>query len=172
MGRKKNNKSKLSIIVGIAVKVNKDDIFSLGSQLAYYLVLSFFPLVIAIASVIGLFKLDSKYVIDGISTIFPQGIFELGQSIVYEVVETQNTGVLGASIFITLWMASRGARAVIRGVNKAYGVKEERSYIRRTAIAYFSTIILVFMIVATLAVLVFGNLIEKYLIGKIGRAHV
>ena len=55
----KKKKSFFDFIVYFIVKVNNDDIFALGAQLAYYLVLSFFPFLFFFMTLIGYSNLDS-----------------------------------------------------------------------------------------------------------------
>lgn len=61
-------------------------------------------------------------------------------------------------------MASSGFRGVIKGINKAYNITEDRSFIKRTIIAYISTIVFAIAIIISLFVLVFGKVIESYLV--------
>ena len=161
------NENKKSIIDGIIyfiVKVNNDDIFALGAQLAYYLILSFFPFLIFLMTLVGFSKLNSADILDGLRTILPNNVFQLVDTTVVEIVDTQNAGLLGASIVLTMWSASSGFRAVIKGVNKAYDIEEHRSFIKRAFIAIFFTLALALIIMLALALLVFGELIGKYLI--------
>ncbi len=165
MGREnENKKSFLDGIVYFIVKIKGDDIFALGAQLAYYLMLSFFPLLIFLMTVIGFIKLDSADILDGLRTILPNNVFMLVDLTVVEIINTQYVGLLGASIAITVWSASSGFRAVIKGLNKAYNIKDTRSFIKRSFIAIIFTLALVLVIVLTLAMLVFGELIGKYIL--------
>ena len=43
MKKERYTMSKMDLLIHLIVKSKRDDIFSLASQLAYYLVLSFFP---------------------------------------------------------------------------------------------------------------------------------
>lgn len=159
-GRKK---SALDFIIYFIIKVKNDDIFALGSQLAYYLILAFFPFLMFLMTLIGFSNLSSIEVLDGLRTILPGSVFDLVQSIVIEVVDNQYTGLLGVSIALSMWAASSGFRAVIKGVNKAYDIKETRSFIKRVIIAILFTFALALVIMLTLAMLVFGDLIGNYL---------
>lgn len=161
LGKKR---STLDFIVYFIVKVKNDDIFALASQLAYYLILSFFPFLIFLMTVIGASSLNSIEILDGLRTILPSTVFDLVESIVREVVDTQYKGLLGISIILTMWTASSGFRAVIKGVNKAHEIKETRSFIKRSFIAMLFTFALVVIIVLTLAMLVFGDLIGDYML--------
>ena len=157
-------RSTLDFIVYFIVKVKNDDIFALASQLAYYLVLSFFPFLIFLMTVVGASALDSMEILDGLRNILPSTVFDLVASIISEVVDTQYTGLLGVSIALSIWVASSGFRAVIKGVNKAHDIKETRSFIKRSIIAIIFTFVLALIILLTLAMLVFGDLIGVYIL--------
>ena len=161
LGKKR---STLDFILYFIVKVKNDDIFALASQLAYYLILSFFPFLIFVMTVIGASTLDSMEILEGLSTILPSSVFELVSSIVTEVVNNQYKGLIGVSIVVAIWTASSGFRAVIKGVNKAHDIKETRSYIKRSIIAIIFTFALALIIALTLAMLVFGDLIGGYIV--------
>ena len=163
----KENESKKSFLDGVIyfiVKINSDDIFALGAQLAYYLMLSFFPFLIFLMTVVGFSHLNSADILDGLRALLPNNVFGLIDATVVELIDTQNAGLLGASIALTIWSASSGFRAVIKGLNKAYNIKDSRSFIKRSFIAIFFTLALVLIIVLTLAMLVFGEVIGKYIL--------
>ena len=160
-------RSFFDFMIYFIIKVKNDDIFALGAQLAYYLILSFFPFLIFLMTIIGFSKLDSMQIIEGLSAILPSSVFELTSTIIVEVVENQYTGLLGVSIVLSMWAASSAFRAVTKGINKAYNLKENRSFIKRAIIALICTFALAFTIVVALVLLVFGNLIGDLLISYI-----
>ena len=98
----KNKKSFLDGIIYFIIKIKGDDIFALGAQLAYYLMLSFFPLLIFLMTVIGFIRLDSADILDGLKAILPNNVFMLVDLTVVEIINTQYVGLLGASIAITV----------------------------------------------------------------------
>ena len=159
-----NNKSFLDKIVFFIVKVNNDDIFALGAQLAYYLILSFFPFLLFLLTIVGFSRLNTAEILVGLSTILPISVYGLIETTVVEVVETQNAGLLGASLFLTIWSASSGFRAVIKGLNKAYDIKEKRTFIKRAIVGIVFTLALVLVIMLTLAMLVFGEILGEQLL--------
>lgn len=169
MSKKETNikKSFFKFIIYFIVKIKNDDIFALAAQLAYYLILSFFPFLIFLLTLIGLSNLDSMEVLGALRAMLPTSAFELIYNVIIEVIEKQNTGLLGASLLLVVWSASSAFRAVIKGINKAYGLNENRSFIKRAFIAIICTFSLAFVILLTLILLVFGgligNLIASYL---------
>lgn len=163
-GELSRKRSTLDFIIYLIVKIKNDDIFALASQLAYYLILSFFPFLIFLMTIVGASALDSIEILDGLRTILPSTVFDLVASIIREVVDTKYKGLLGVSVILTIWSASSGFRAVIKGVNKAHDIKETRSFIKRSIIAIIFTFVLVMVIILTLAMLVFGDIIGSYLL--------
>lgn len=167
MIRMSNTKSKLrqplNLLIHLVVKIKNDDIFALASQLAYYLVLSFFPFIIFLITLVGFSSLSSAEVLEGLNAVLPSSIYDLTESIIREVFDKQYTGLLGVSIVLALWTASSGFRAVIKGVNKAYNLKETRSFFKRSLISMLSVLALAITLLLALGMLVFGRIIGEYL---------
>ncbi|AOR24681.1 YihY/virulence factor BrkB family protein [Clostridium taeniosporum] len=157
-------RQKLRLLLHLIIKVKNDDIFALASQLAYYLLLSFFPFIIFLITLVGVSNLDYLQILNGIKSIVPEAVFELTSSIIIEVFNNKYTGLLEISILLALWTSSSGFRAVIKGVNKAYALKENRSFIKRLIISMFSVIALALTIILALSMFVFGNVIVNYII--------
>ena len=155
--------SKLEKIIYFFVKIKNDDIFALAAQLAYYLILSFFPFLIFLITLIGIAKFDSMTIIYGLKSILPNNVFNLIYKTVFEILNQHNVGLLGISIILSMWSASSGARAAIRGINKAYDLKERRNFINLSFLAIIFTIALTLIIIITLIALVFGDIIDDYL---------
>ncbi len=145
-------------------KIGEDDIFALGAQLAYYMILSFIPFLMFLMTLIGFSHLNSNYVLQLLSNVMPTAAYDLIKSTVIEVVEREQTGLLWISIGLAIWVSSSGFNAVIKGLNKAYGVKETRSYIRLKITSIVYTIFLALVIIATLFLFVFGDVIGDFLL--------
>ena len=62
----------------------------------------------------------------------------------------------------SLWAASQGISAIIKGLNKAYGISETRNFIKLNSIALISTIGVTIMIIFSFVMIVFGKIIGTY----------
>ena len=143
-------------------KIGDDDIFALGAQLAYYMVLSFIPFLMFLMTLVGFSHLNSDAVLNLLSNVMTTEAFNLIQSTVIEIVDREQTGLLWISIALAIWVSSSGFKAVIKGLNKAYGVKENRSYIKLKLISMIYTILLALIVIATLFLFVFGDVIGDF----------
>ncbi len=123
--------SKMDLFIHLIVKSKRDDIFSLASQLAYYLVLSFFPFLIFLITLIGFIKPNPEQVLYGISVLLPTSVFELIQSTVSEIISSQNAGLLGVSVLLTIWTAY---------FNRVYKTKSRASIIWHKCVTSYKCI--------------------------------
>ena len=154
---------KINLLIHLIVKIRKDDVFALSSQLAYYLMLSFFPFILFLITLVGFSRLSSDEVLNGLAGLLPQSIVDLTTSTVMEIFDNQYTGLLGVSILLMIWTSSSAFRAVIKGVNKAYDFKESRSFIKRALISMMGILALAVIIILSLSMLVFGDVISQYI---------
>lgn len=145
-------------------KLNKDDIFALSAQLAYNLLLAIFPFLMFLFTIVGMSNLNSEEILHFLSTVIPENAYQLIESTVIEVVDSSQGGILWLSIFLAIWVASSGFRAVIKGLNNAYDTAERRSFIKRSILSILCIFALVLIIVSTLFLLVFGDVIGMYII--------
>jgi len=153
----------LNIFMHLIDKIKKDDVFALSSQLAYYLVLSFFPFMLFLMTLVGFSKLSSTDILEGLNVMFPKSVLELTQSTIREIFDKQYKGLLWVSIFLMIWTSSSAFKAVIKSVNKAYDFKEYRSFIKLSIISMLGIFGLAMIIVLALGMLVFGNVIGDYI---------
>lgn len=141
-----------------------DEISAMASQLAYSLLLSFFPFLILLLTILGYSSLKSENVLAMLSSILPVGIFKLINKTVVEIVDIKRADLLSLSMITTIWTASNGFNAVIRGLNKAYDEKEERPYWKVQFTSILCTIGLALIMIIVLALLVFGEIGGNFLI--------
>ena len=152
-------------------RVLDDEVPMLASQLSYSLLLSFFPFLIFLITLVGYSTVDKEFMLSQINNVFPESTYELIHSTVLEIFTTRNTNLMSFSIIFTIWTASSGFRSVIKGINKAYDEKEKRSLIKVFIISIVSTLALGLLIIITMLLLVFGQIIGSYLIYNLGLSN-
>lgn len=146
-------------IKNLFYRFRDDDVTALASELSYSLLISFFPMLIFIMTLIGFSSLNSSEVLLWLSRILPSSLFELVKSTVIDVLQTRSHNLLTLSFILTIWISSTGFKAVIKGINRAYDETERRSVIKREIIAILCTLALTLIIFLTLALLVLGEVI-------------
>lgn len=155
-------------ILKMILRYKQHNISALASQLAYDMLLSFFPFLIFLLSLMGHSSIDYNEVLRILKTIMPNQAFTLVQNTVVQVLQTKNSELLSFSLIFTLYAASRGFRAIIYGLNRAYEEKEKRNYFHIIIISIIFMMGLIFVIIFLLGFLVFGEMISNFLRNWIG----
>lgn len=166
------NSKLIKDIKNLAFRFNDDEVLSLASQLAYSLIFSFFPFIIFLMTFVGFSPITSRDVIEGLKPILPNSAVELVKNTIVEVVDTKHGHLLSLSLIVTIWSASAGFNAVIRGLNKAYSEREKRSLLKVQLIAVLCTFALTFIIILTFLLLVLGEIIGNTLASRLGVFYI
>ncbi|GAB3805576.1 YihY/virulence factor BrkB family protein [Virgibacillus kimchii] len=149
-------------------RIEKSDVFGLAAQLAYFFLLSLFPFLLVLVTLIGFLPFDELTVIEFINRYAPDEIRDLIETNVHQLIHQQSGGLLSFGIIATLWSASNGVNALMRGFNRAYEVEENRSFIVSRLIAIVLTIGMIVVIITALLLPVFGRMIGVYLFSFFG----
>jgi len=140
-------------------RVIDDDITALAAQLAYYLLLSFFPFLVVLLTMLGYSNLKSTDVLVYLSQVIPKGTFDLVYSTIINVLNSRNGNLLSLSVIGIIWSGSSGFTAIIKGLNKAYDEEETRAFWKIQLISVLFMFGLAMLIIAAVALVVFGQMI-------------
>ncbi|GAB3042642.1 YihY/virulence factor BrkB family protein [Virgibacillus ainsalahensis] len=149
-------------------RIMNDDIFGLAAQLAYFFLLSLFPFLLFLLTLIGYLPINDQVVIDLLADYAPAQIVDLINTNISQLVNEQNGGLLSIGIIGTLWAASNAINAMTRSFNKAYEVEENRSFIVARLIAIVLTVAMVLVICIAFLLPVFGRIIGEYIFSFFG----
>ncbi|RKQ31376.1 YihY/virulence factor BrkB family protein [Oceanobacillus halophilus] len=149
-------------------RIDDVDVFGLAAQLAYFFLLSLFPLLLFLLNLIGYLPIDEKMIFEMIGYYAPQEVVTLINSNIDQLLHQNNGGLLSIGIIGTLWAASNAINAIIKAFNRAYNIGENRSFIVTRLIAIVLTIAMVLVIVVSLLLPVFGRVIGEYIFSFFG----
>ncbi len=143
----------LDVVWRVKQELADDRVNMLAAGIAFYALLSLFP---AIAAVISLWALayDPHEIvsqIDEISRFMPPGGASLINEQAREISESTDTGLsLTAiiSLVVALFVASKGVRGVLIGLNVVYGEAERRPLLQRALIVAILTLGLILVSLA------------------------
>ena len=133
----------------------RDDGWAIASHLALTLLLSLFPFLIFVAALTGF--LGAQNLSDQVALIlleaWPQAVSRPISSEIESVLTTAHSGLLTFGGGLALYFSSSGIESLRIGLNRAYGVPEQRSWwlLRLESIAY--------ILVAALALIALSFLI-------------
>jgi len=154
----------------LMIGIQRVDIFGMGAQLAYFFLLSFFPLIIFLVTLLPYLNLKQEQVFEFMANIMPLEVYVLIEGTLQEVLTHQNRGLLSIGIIGTIWSASRGINALMKALNHAYEVEGKMGVIHRAWSLIF-TVAFVIIILIALVFPVFGHQIGNLLFSYLGVGH-
>lgn len=152
-------------------RFSEDEVTGLSAQLSYYFLLSLFPLLIFIVALASFLPIDYYSMIDFLSSYMPQDVIVLIENFLNQIIDSSGGGLISIGIIGTLWSASNGINAVMRALNKAYNVEENRSFIRGRLIAISLLISVLLIIVVALLLPIFGRMIGVHIFSFFGASE-
>ncbi len=135
------------------------EIGALSAQLTYYFILSFFPFLIFLMNLISYTPFSSELLLKNLQPLLAERSYEMIEAYVQEIGDNDPKTILSLSILGTLWASSTGVLAMMKGLNKAYGTLDKRSYWKIRGIAIVFTLGFAGISVISLSLLVFGAMI-------------
>ncbi|HHU78636.1 MAG: YihY/virulence factor BrkB family protein [Caldicoprobacterales bacterium] len=134
-----------------------DEVAAYGAEMAYYFLLSVFPFLIFLTTVIGYLPLDGSSILDSLSDILPQISYEMLRDNVEQIINRRNFKLLSFSFASMLWAAASGMGAVMRGINKALCQKDTRPFWIAIPLSLLFTLMVTVLILSYFALLIFGR---------------
>lgn len=160
-------------------RINDDDVFGRAAQLSYYFLLALFPLLLFLISLLGYVAQQGtefrRQMLVYISTVMPSSAASLVRTTLDEISAARGSGKLSLGLLAALWAASNGMGAISQTLNSAYAVTEKRSWWKVRLISVVLTICLAILIIAALAIVLYGGTIgdavaDSYGLGVLFRA--
>ncbi|MBP2115101.1 YihY/virulence factor BrkB family protein [Paenibacillus silagei] len=139
------------------VKINDDDVQGIAAQLTYYLILSLFPFLIFIMTLIGYANISLEKNIGQLEQIMPAEAISIIEEILQDVSAGRSQTLLSFGMLATLWAASKGINAIIKGLNRAYEIDESRAFWKIRGIALLATLTIGFVVLLSILLLVLGS---------------
>ena len=124
---------------------------------AYFLILSVFPALLLVLSMLRYTGLQVEALIELLRDFLPEALMGAVEELVYSTYLHSNGAVVGVAAVTALWSASRGVYGLLQGLNAIYDVSENRSYFYTRAISVVYMFLFLLVLLLTLFLHVFGG---------------
>lgn len=150
----------LRYLVGMYQRAQDNLIGLVAAGVAFYFFMGAFPALAALISLYGLFS-DPIFIADqleGFSRFLPPDSFNILVSQARAIAGTSGAALslgLVFGILLTIYSATKGVKALIKGFNIAYGQKETRNIVAMNMTAFFLTFVLMVYFLLSLLLVAF-----------------
>ena len=145
-------------------KCKRDNINAFAAQSAFFLIISLIPFVMVFCSLLQYTVVSEGMLLKIVREIMPEYISPVVVSIIDEFYN-KSIGIVSLTALLAIWSAAKGVQYMADGLNVINGIQETRNWVvlRFWAVGYMIGFLLALL--AALLFLVFGNGIQKILVG-------
>lgn len=153
----------------LATEIGEDDVSGLAAEMSYRFLFALFPFFIFLAALLGFIgarvgqaNLFSSVMVF-IGTFAPGDVQQILDDWVSGVVGTQSPGLLTVGAAGALWGAASGVGTLMKGLNRAYDVDENRPFWQAQVLALLTTVALAALVAGGAVLYAFGEWLGAWL---------
>jgi membrane protein len=160
-----NRQSWTGVLKRTFKEFKEDNLTDWAAALTYYGVLSVFPMLIALVSILGFIGTSATQpLLDNLGTVAPGPAKDIFTSAIQNIQKNQGAAGLAAilALALALWAASGYVAAFMRASNSIYDVEEGRPIWKTAPVRFGTTLVLVILLVVAAVIVVFtGGLAQQ-----------
>lgn len=152
----------LSILRRMVVNFSRVNGAEAAASIAYYALFSLFPLLLALASILGGRLQDAEFfdqVLDFIATFIPVARATLEEHLLRMLQAKSTFGVIG--LLTLLWSGSSAFFALVRNINRAWARGRSIAYLRGRAMAFSLVLLLGVLLFFSIALRTFMVVLQE-----------
>ena len=151
-------------LITIYNDIYDEHLFVFAAGLSYYFVLSLFPLLVSMASLLGYVPIPHLFegLLSLMARLVPGDGMSLVRNIVSDVINHKHTHFLTFGLVFTIWTASSGFAAIIDGLDVVYRVRETRSVWKTRPIALGLTLLAGSLLLVAVGLIVEGTYLGSW----------
>ncbi len=150
-------KASVKKIMEISAHISSLKIPIYASYTSYFMVLSVFPSLVLLLSLLRYTGLQVETLTGFLDGILPSALMPTIEDLILNTYYNSTGVVISLSAATALWSASRGMYGLLTGLNSVYKVSESRGYLYTRTISVLYTFLFLLVLLLTLILHVFGN---------------
>ncbi|MEW6056602.1 MAG: YihY/virulence factor BrkB family protein [Bdellovibrionota bacterium] len=146
-------------------EVQEDNVSNGAAALAYYLMLSIFPAMIALISLLPFLPIPNleNAILDILNEALPGQAAQMFTQTINEVVSEKREGLLSLGLLLAIWAASNGMFAIMQQLNITYDVVEGRPFWKTRGTALLLTLFFGVLVIGAFSLVVAGGYLQSFL---------
>jgi membrane protein len=161
----------IRLVGTLVTRIQDDDIMTTAAALAYYFFFSIFPFllfVLALTTVVpGVHGLEA-WLLDNVKQSLPGEAYTLVERTVRSLLATKRSGLMSLGAVLALWGASAAFSALMNGLNRAYRVRDPRTWWQARLYAIGLTVALSLFMITAFLLTVFGGHVVRLVAHHVG----
>lgn len=147
-----------------------------SAQIAFYMMLSIFPLLTSLVAILSFFKLDLYNLMVNNAQIFPLETSRFVMNYILNVKTSNNILILTYSVIMALWSSSKAMFSIQFALDKIYNVTLRKHYVLMKLLSllynFLFVLLLILIIIAPTLLQIGIELFERYLWPLLGLRNI
>lgn len=145
------------------------DMSTYAAALAYHTLFSLFPFIIFLLALLSYLNLADMFawIRDHAQLVLPPSAMEQVNLMLREL-QVPKSGLLSGGAALSLWLSSRGVRALMKALNVAYDAAESRPVWKQISVSIAFTLALVAMLITAALLMTIGPQALQWLSAQVG----
>ena len=139
-----------------------------ASGIAYSFFMAIFPFMLFVLTLIPYIPIEGfqESLINFISEILPPKTFEAVDSVILDIINKKQSGLLSFGFIVAIFLMTNGVNAIFGGFEYSYHVKEARNFLRAYFLSMVVSLIMALFLLVTVALTGFYQIMLDAMIKK------
>lgn len=147
--------------------LNEDEILDRANGVAFNFILAIFPTIIVVFTIVPYIttffpSLNTETIMQFVGDAIPQSMYEAMRTIVEEIMERKQGGLLSFGLIFALFLSTNGMMALMRAFNACYRTTDKRGALRTRLVATVLTLTMAIALFLAVVLLIVGQLALEY----------
>ena len=165
--RKKGNFRFIELLKKLILSVIENDFLGMAAEMGFMLVIGIFPFMLFLMAVFG--WMGNKSLMDPIiiflANFMPDQAMNLIITVLSEVMIFSQGGIMAVGgLIATLFLSMNGMAVFLKGLNRAYKVKETRNLIYTRVLSLLMVFVDIMVLFLSINLIIFGKVIISFLV--------
>ena len=113
---------------------------------AYYLLLTAFPLIVIAANIFPYLNIDISVLLSFMKKNLPTNLYPSVSAITTDIFSKPSGSILGVATLTAFWTMSKSLTSLQKAINKAYGVSQHRDFVIGRLIGVLASLLILFLL--------------------------
>lgn len=156
------------ILLDVKDRIGENNLTIVGAGVAFYSFLAIFPALVAILSIYGLAvdPAQAQQQISQLGSMMPEEALSIIEERIENLVSTPGSALGWGTIIgilVSLWSANAGTKSLFTGVDIAYGIKNNRGFIKQNALTLVFTLgAIITLLISITLIVIFPAVVQTF----------
>ncbi len=150
-------------VIDLLQSLSQVGVPAFAGNASFFIMLSAVPMVMLLLNILSYTDLGNGVILDVLADALPSALYPTVEKLLLAMARSSSTTLVSVTALTALWSSSRGVHGILVGLNRIYGVQEDRGYVITRLLSLVYTFVMLLVLLLTLGLYVFHRTIMQWL---------